>query len=187
MALERAGVDLDGARIIVGGTQQTSCSHVFAAGDVCGPLEVVHIAIQQGELAARNAVRLLRKSSEPMEQMDYRLKLFAIFSNPALAVVGLSEKEAREMGIPFIAASYPFADHGKSMVEGHTQGFVKLVVHSGTKQILGASVVGPEAAEIIHEVVVAMHFNATAGDLAKVPHYHPTLSEIWTYPAEELA
>jgi pyruvate/2-oxoglutarate dehydrogenase complex dihydrolipoamide dehydrogenase (E3) component len=187
MALDKAGVHLDGARVVVGDTQQTSCPHIFAAGDVCGPLEVVHIAIQQGELAARNAVRFLRRSSQPMDQMDYRLKLFAVFSSPSVAVVGLSEKEASELGVPFLAASYPFGDHGKSMVEGHTQGFVKLVVHAETKRILGASVVGPEAAEIIHEVVVAMHFHATAGDLARVPHYHPTLSEIWTYPAEDLA
>ena len=187
MTLNRAGVDLDAAHVLVSDTQQTSCPHIFAAGDVCGPLEVVHIAIQQGEVAARNAVRLLRKSSAPMEQMDYRLKLFAVFSSPSVAVVGLSEREASEAGIPFLAASYPFGDHGKSMVEGHIHGFVKLVVHAQTKLILGASVVGPDAAEIIHEVVVAMSFQATAGDLAKVPHYHPTLSEIWTYPAEELA
>ena len=56
-----------------------------------------------------------------------------------------------------------------------------------TRRILGAACVGPEASELIHEVVVAMRFNATAGELALIPHYHPTLSEIWTYPAEDLA
>ena len=84
-------------------------------------------------------------------------------------------------------AKYPFHDHGKSLIHGSTHGFVKLIAERGTRQIIGASCVGPEAAELIHEIVVAMHFRATAGELARIPHYHPTLSEIWTYPAEELA
>jgi pyruvate/2-oxoglutarate dehydrogenase complex dihydrolipoamide dehydrogenase (E3) component len=104
-----------------------------------------------------------------------------------MAMAGLTEAEARAEGIPFLSANYPFNDHGKSMVEGQLDGFVKLLVHAGTREIIGASVVGPHAAELIHEVVVAMHFRATAGELSRIPHYHPTLSEIWTYPAEELA
>jgi pyruvate/2-oxoglutarate dehydrogenase complex dihydrolipoamide dehydrogenase (E3) component len=64
---------------------------------------------------------------------------------------------------------------------------VKLVACKNTREILGATVVGPHAAELIQEIVVAMHFRASAGDLAKIPHYHPTLSEIWTYPAEDLS
>jgi pyruvate/2-oxoglutarate dehydrogenase complex dihydrolipoamide dehydrogenase (E3) component len=102
-------------------------------------------------------------------------------------MVGLTEAEAGAAGIPFLGATYPFNDHGKSMVEGCLHGFVKLLVHAETREIIGASVVGPHASELIHEVVVAMHFRATAADLARIPHYHPTLSEIWTYPAEELA
>ena len=73
------------------------------------------------------------------------------------------------------------------MVRGETAGMVKLVSNRATGEIVGGAVVGPEAAELIHEIVVAMHFRATAAALASVPHYHPTLSEIWTYPAEELA
>ena len=84
-------------------------------------------------------------------------------------------------------AKYPFNDHGKAIVKGETEGFVKLITERATGEILGGAVVGPEAAELIHEITVAMHFHGTAADLAKVPHYHPTLSEIWTYPAEELA
>jgi len=189
LALENGGVTTDqlhGRCISVQSTQQTSQPHIFAAGDVCGPLEVVHLAIQQGEIAARNAVRLLSNTAESLEEMDYRLKLLAVFSEPGVAMVGLTEAEAVAKEIPILTASHPFADHGKSMVEGHLQGFVKLIVHAETREILGGSVVGPHAAELIHEVVTAMAFRATAGDLARVPHYHPTLSEIWTYPAEEL-
>jgi pyruvate/2-oxoglutarate dehydrogenase complex dihydrolipoamide dehydrogenase (E3) component len=148
----------------------------------------VHIAIQQGEIAARNASRLQGgESSEALEHMDYRLKLFGVFTHPQVAMVGLTEREAADAGIPFVEAKYPFNDHGKSMVMGEMHGFVKLIAHKETREILGAAVVGPEAVELIHEVVVAMRFRATAGQLATVPHYHPTLSEIWTYPAEALA
>jgi pyruvate/2-oxoglutarate dehydrogenase complex dihydrolipoamide dehydrogenase (E3) component len=90
-------------------------------------------------------------------------------------------------GTPFQTATYPFNDHGKSLVMSETAGFVKLIAHSTTGEILGGSVVGPEATELIHEVVVAMRYRATARDFAAIPHYHPTLSEIWMYPAEELA
>jgi len=187
LRLDAAGVELIGNRIHTISTQQTSVPHIFSAGDVCGPLEVVHIAIQQGELAARNVARLLGSDTSPLEEMDYRLKLLAVFSEPGVASVGFTEAEAASAGIPILTASYPFADHGKSMVEGCLQGFVKLTVHAETRRILGGAVVGPHAAELIHEVVTAMFFNASASDLARVPHYHPTLSEIWTYPAEELA
>ena len=85
-------------------------------------------------------------------------------------------------------ATYPFADHGKAMVRGETDGLVKLMADRATGEILGASAVGPEAGEIIHELVVAMHYHARPPPTSRrFPHYHPTLSEIWTYPAEELA
>ena len=161
--------------------------HIFAAGDVCGPYEIVHIAIQQGELAARNAARQLGKLAGPAEEIDYRLKLFVLFTEPQMAHVGLTEKECRALGRNYCVASYPFADHGKAIVRGETEGFVKLIADKATGEILGGAVVGPEASELIHEISVAMHFHGTVTDLAKVPHYHPTLSEIWTYPAEELA
>jgi pyruvate/2-oxoglutarate dehydrogenase complex dihydrolipoamide dehydrogenase (E3) component len=174
-------------KIPVNLSQQTALPHVFAAGDVCSPLEVVHVAIQQGEVAARNAARLLADRHEPLESMDYRLKLFAVFTEPGFASVGAMEQELQESGIPFLISKYPFDDHGKSLVMGETWGFVKLIAHEQTGEILGAAIVGPEAAELIHEIVVAMQFRATAAQLAAIPHYHPTLSEIWLYPAEDLA
>lgn len=189
LALEKAGLDPARGCVPAGPTQQTPVPHIFAAGDVCGPYEVVHIAIQQGEIAARNAARWLApdRTATPLEQVDYRLKLFAVFSHPEVAAVGLSECEAMDRGIAFIEAKYPFNDHGKSLVKGETHGFVKLLAARDTREIIGAAVIGPDAAELIHEIVVAMHFRAKAGDLAQIPHYHPTLSEIWTYPAEALA
>ncbi len=186
LGLDVAGVKAGVGGVGVEGTQQTNVAHIFAAGDVCGPFEVVHLAVQQGEVAARNAARLLRGGGG-LERMDYRLKLFAVFSRPEVAAVGLTEREAGVLGLEVDVARYPFNDHGRSMVQGEEDGFVKLVVERASRKIAGAAVVGPSAAELIQEVVVAMHFGGTAGDLARVPHYHPTLSEIWTYPAEELA
>ncbi len=88
---------------------------------------------------------------------------------------------------PYAVARYAFADHGKAVVLGETDGFVKLIASPGKCEILGAAAVGPQAGELIHELAAAMYFRATAHDLLEIPHYHPTLSEIWTYPAEELA
>jgi pyruvate/2-oxoglutarate dehydrogenase complex dihydrolipoamide dehydrogenase (E3) component len=185
LALEAAGVPLGRGFVQVSRTLQTGVPHIFAAGDVCGQAEVVHVAIQQGEMAARNAARVLRGEAG-LEEMDYRLKLFGVFTEPQAAAVGMNEAEATASGRPWKAASYPFNDHGKSLVMGEIEGFVKMIADTTTGEILGASVVGPEAAELIHAVTVAMHFKCTVAEFARIPFYHPTLSEIWTYPAEEL-
>ena len=185
---EAAGLVIEkhSGRVICREDQRSGPNHLFAAGDVCGPHEVVHIAIEQGEIAAHNAAVMLGFLDEPEKKIDYRLKLYGIFTDPQIAMVGMTEAEAREVGREIKVASYPFDDHGKSMVMGEIHGFVKMIGDAKTEEILGASVIGPEAAELIHEIVVAMHFRATASEFIKIPHYHPTLSEIWTYPAEDL-
>lgn len=186
LGLDAAGVTLLGRKVGVQPTQQTSQPHIFAAGDVCSPLDVVHVAIQQGEVCARNAARLLR-GEEAVEQVDYRLLLFGVFSHPQVAAVGSSETDLTQQNVPFVSGSYPFNDHGKSMCMGETDGFVKMLAHRQTGEILGATCVGPHATELIHEVVVAMHHRSRVQDFMLIPHYHPTLAEIWTYPAEECA
>ncbi|HEY0793829.1 MAG TPA: FAD-dependent oxidoreductase [Chthoniobacterales bacterium] len=186
LGLPEAGVERDGrGAILVTPTMQTTEPTLFAAGDVTGTWEVVHLAIEQGVLAAQNAARLLQ--GKPLQSMDYRLKLFAMFSEPQVAFVGLTEREAAGQGLAIKSACYPFSDHGKGLVHGEPEGFVKLLCLAGTGEIVGGAVVGAAASELIHEITVAMYFRATAGQLASIPHYHPTLSEIWTYPAEELA
>lgn len=186
--LSRAGLDTPAGRpLTVNRAQQSAAPHIFGAGDVTGELEIVHIAIEQGETAARNAARLLRGKNEPLTTMDYRLRLFAVFTRPEAAMAGLTEREAAAAGRDIKAASYPFDDHGKSIVQGETHGFVKLLADRATGELLGGAIVGPHASELIHEVVVALRYRATAAEFLRIPHYHPTLSEIWTYPAEELA
>lgn len=182
LQLERAGVRCDRGRILTDETQRTSAPHIYAVGDCAGPYELVHLAVLQGETAGANLLQAV-----PLRRMDYRLLTFVIFSDPNVASVGLSELEAKRRGIPFLAASYPFQDHGKSMIMEALDGFVKLLADPNTGEILGGACVGPGAGDLIHEIVVAMAARLTVQQLAAVPHYHPTLAEIWTYPAEELA
>ena len=184
--LEAAGVRTSHNHLSTSLKQQTNVPHIFAAGDAAGPHEIVHIAIQQGEVAARNVHRLLEAKEEALEEIDYRLKLFVAFTEPQVAAIGLTERELLTANAPYAVARYAFADLGKAMVIGETDGFVKLIANPGNCEILGAAAVGPEAGDLIHELAAAMYFRATAHDLLRIPHYHPTLSEIWTYPAEEL-
>ncbi|HEY5753203.1 MAG TPA: dihydrolipoyl dehydrogenase [Chthoniobacterales bacterium] len=187
LGLENAGIVFKNGCLEVEPTQQTGVPHIFAAGDAAGPHEIVHIAIQQAEVAVRNAGRIVRgETAAPLEQTDYRSKLFVLFTSPEVAFVGLTEREAAAAGIDFGVATYPFDDHGKSMVLGETDGFVKLIARRPIGEIIGAAVIGPEASSLVHEIVAVMHFRGSAADIARMPHYHPTLSEIWTYPAEEL-
>lgn len=182
LGLENAGVQTEWGNIAVDDQMQTSTPNIYAVGDCNGIIEVVHIAIQQGEIAGHNAVKGTRKQT-----IDYRLKSEVVFTDPQFASVGLCEKDCEKQGIPYKVASYPFDDHGKSLVMGETHGFVKILCTPKTGEIIGAQIVGPEAGELIHELIAVMYFRGTVQDLAKIPHYHPTLAEIVTYPAEDLA
>jgi len=182
LGLENTGLKLENDRIITDARMQTSAPHIYAAGDCTGPHEIVHIAVQQAEIAAHNILNPRRP-----RKMDYRLLTSVVFTDPQIATVGLTEKEATARKIPFRAASYPFNDHGKSMIMEALDGFVKLLANPKTGEILGGCCVGPMGGELIHEITVAMAKRMTVHDFAATPHYHPTLAEIWTYPAEELA
>jgi len=179
--LSAASVNVNQGRIEVEQEMRTNVPHIFAVGDVNGLHEIVHIAIEQGEIAAHNATQ------EEARQFDERLKLSITFTDPPVASVGLSEKECQKLSILYLKATYPFDDHGKSLCMGETHGHVKLLCSPDSGEIIGAHVVGPEAGEMIHQMVTLMHFRGTVHDLVRLPHYHPTLSEIFTYPAEELA
>ena len=182
LGLEDIGVRVEGRRIATNAQMQTSLPHIYAAGDCTGLYEVVHIAIQQGEIAAHNLAH-----PDRMKPMDYRLITEVIFTEPQLAVVGLSEKSARAANRTYLAASYPFNDLGKSLIMEAKDGFVKLLADPATGEIIGGCCIGPVGGELIHEIIAAMHKRMTVHELAAMPHYHPTLAEIWTHPAEELA
>jgi pyruvate/2-oxoglutarate dehydrogenase complex dihydrolipoamide dehydrogenase (E3) component len=179
--LPAAGVETDKGRVTVDGEMRTNQKNIFAVGDVNGIHEVVHIAIQQGETAGFNAC-----NPEASKEVDDRLKASVVFTDPAVASVGLSEKECKAENIDYLVASHPFSDHGKSMCLGETHGHVKILCDPESGEVLGGHIVGPEAGELIHEIITLMHFRGTVNDLMNIPHYHPTLAEILTYPAEEL-
>jgi pyruvate/2-oxoglutarate dehydrogenase complex dihydrolipoamide dehydrogenase (E3) component len=184
-----ANLDLEAAGIVyhnmtgiaVGPDLRTAAPNVFAVGDVLGVYPLVHVAIYQGELAARNA---LLGTHEPV---DYTLqKAHTTFTDPQVAIAGESEKELQRAETPYLAATYRFDEHGKAIAIDRTKGFVKMMASPIDGRILGAAVVGPEGSDLIHEMIVAMAYRATVHDFIKIPHLHPTLAEIWTYPAEEL-
>ena len=176
-----AGVETDKGRVTVDDEMRTNQKNIFAVGDVNGIHEVVHIAIQQGETAGFNAC-----NPETSKKVDDRLKASVVFTDPAVASVGLSEKECKTANIDYLVASHPFSDHGKSMCLGETHGHVKILCNPVSGEVLGGHIVGPEAGELIHEIITLMYFRGTVNDLMNIPHYHPTLAEILTYPAEEL-
>ncbi len=182
LGLDLAGVRTENARIISNARMQTSAPHIYVAGDCTGPHEIVHIAIRQAEIAAHNFLHARKP-----RRVDYRLLTNVVFTDPQVATVGLTEKAATASGIPFLTATYPFNDHGKSLIMESLDGFVKLLANPRTGEILGGSCVGPMGGELIHEITAAMAKRMTVHELAAMPHYHPTLAEIWTYPAEELA
>ena len=182
LGLEGIGVQVEGGRIVTNAQMQTNLPHIYAAGDCTGPYEIVHIAIHQAEVAALNVAHPKRPKTA-----DYRLLTEVIFSEPQVAVVGLTQKKARASKLPYLSASYPFSDHGKSLIMEAKDGFVKLLADPASGEIIGGCCVGPVGGELIHEIIAAMQKRMTVHELAAMPHYHPTLAEIWTYPAEELA
>jgi pyruvate/2-oxoglutarate dehydrogenase complex dihydrolipoamide dehydrogenase (E3) component len=182
LALDHAGVTTERGRILANDRMQTSAPHIYAAGDCTGPHEIVHIAVQQGETAAHN----IAHPDQP-RRLDDRLLLQVVFTDPQLATVGLTETAAKARGVSYLVATYPFSDHGKSLIMEAKDGFVKLLAEPRSGEILGGACVGPLGGELIHEIAAAMAKRMTARELAALPHYHPTLAEIWTYPAEELA
>jgi len=161
--------------------QLTSIPHIYAAGDCAGPHEIVHVAIRQGETAARHAC------GESVPPMNYDHLLTVVFTDPQLAKVGLSPDQMRERGMEPVSASYPFDDHGKSILMEAKWGYVAVHADRESGRILGAECVSKDAGELIHSLSVAVALGATPADLLRADWYHPTLSEIWTYPLEDLA
>ncbi len=169
-------------QIIIDRFQRTSASHIYAAGDCSGPAEIVHIAIQQGELAARHAAGVKK-----LKPVDWSLLLNVVFTDPQLATIGRLERDLDAAGVPFIVASYPFNDHGKSILMDANYGYVKVIAEPKRGRILGAEIVGKDAGELIHAFSGPLAMRATVFDLLRAPWYHPTLAEIITYPLEEIA
>lgn len=169
--LENTGVDL-GRRggIRVNERMETSVEGIYAAGDVTGGFMLAHVAFEEGRVAAENALG-------GNASVDYSVIPRCVFTHPEVAAVGLSEEEAREKGYSVRVGRYPFANNGRAVAMGNTEGLVKIVANEKTGRILGAGIVGAGAAEAVAEVAVAMSAGVGAETLERTIHAHPTLSE----------
>jgi len=180
--LDAAGVPCHHITGIEVDDRMRTCNpNFYAIGDVAGKHMLVHVAIYEGELAARNAL-----GGDDRAVYDL-VKTHTIFSEPQIAIVGETERALIARGVAYVKGAYDFAEHGKAMCLNKTKGFVKMMAAPDTGKILGAAVIGPSGSDLIHEVIVAMHYGATVQEFRTIPHLHPTLAEIWTYPAEECA
>lgn len=180
LGLDVAGVNTQkSGHIDCNEMQVTSNPRIYACGDVSGPHEIVHVAIMQGETAGKHATG---RTAEPVE---YDTLLGVVFTDPQIGTVGLTETELKKRGIDYLVADYPFDDHGKSILMEAKYGYVKLFADK-TGTVLGAECVSKDAGELIHSMAVAVSLKANVRDLMKVHWYHPTLSEIWSYPIEDI-
>jgi pyruvate/2-oxoglutarate dehydrogenase complex dihydrolipoamide dehydrogenase (E3) component len=181
LSLEAAGVTTrKTGHIECDEMQRTANPKIYACGDVAGPHEIVHIAIMQGEVAAKHATN---RKAAPVHYDDL---LGVVFTDPQVGIIGLSEATLKARGLDYLSADYPFDDHGKSILMGAKYGYVRVFAEKKTGIVLGAECVSKDAGELIHSLAVAVTMKASVKDLLKVHWYHPTLSEIWSYPIEDI-
>ncbi|GAC1443227.1 MAG: mercury(II) reductase [Vulcanimicrobiaceae bacterium] len=179
--LARAGVAHDRGGIAVDATLQTSNPIVFAAGDVLGRRCLVHVAEYAGRIAARNAL----SGSRIVADFD-RYETHAVYTQPQVAVAGLTERACRERGIAIAVRHHPFADVGKALVSDMAHGFVKMLAEPGGR-IVGVAVVGDDAIDLIGEAIALVDRGATTREVADMPHLHPTMGEIFGRVADDFA
>ncbi|HBG47313.1 MAG TPA: dihydrolipoyl dehydrogenase [Deltaproteobacteria bacterium] len=179
IGLDAAGVKVEKGRVAVDERMETNVKGVFAIGDVTGKMLLAHVASSQGIVAANNA---LGKNA----RMDYSVIPAGIFTDPEIASVGLREKEAEEKGIPVSIGRFPYAASGKALGMGETEGFVQMLADPGTDKVLGCSIVGAHATDLIGEVAVAMKAGVTVKELTETVHAHPTLPEMVMEAAEDV-
>jgi pyruvate/2-oxoglutarate dehydrogenase complex dihydrolipoamide dehydrogenase (E3) component len=183
IGLDAAGVKVRlNGQIAINRWGQSSAPHIYAAGDCSGPAEIVHVAIQQAELAVRHAFGV-----EGAKPVNWDLLLNVVFTDPQLATIGRLEHELAAMKVTHLVATYPFDDHGKSILMEAKYGYVKVIAEPRRGRILGAEIVGKDAGELIHCFATPLAMRATVFDMLRAPWYHPTLAEIITYPLEEIA
>lgn len=179
--LQKTGMKLDNKQIpILNKYLQTSIKHIYVAGDSNDILGVVNVAVEHGRIAAENMF------GNKKETLDYHKIPIAVFSHPEIAWIGVTEKEAKEKKMDVKIGKLPYEDLGKAVCYGETEGFIKFIVDKKTNRILGVSIIGHLASDIIHEALPLIYFNAKLKDLSKMIHIHPTFGEIYGYLADEM-
>jgi dihydrolipoamide dehydrogenase len=144
---------------------------IYAIGDVItGPM-LAHKAEEEGIAAVEHM------AGQP-GHVNYDAIPNVIYTHPEIAAVGKTEAELKQAGIPYRKGSFPFVANGRAKALGDTDGFVKILAHAETDRILGVHIIGPRASDMIAEAAVAVEFSASAEDLARSVHAHPTLAEV---------
>jgi len=172
LGLKEAGVktDPDSGHIVVDASYRTSIPSIYAIGDlVPGPM-LAHKASAEG-IAAAECI-----AGKPGD-VNYDAIPAVIYTWPEVASVGLTEEQVKERDIPYCTGTYPFAGAGRARCMGETEGFVKVIAHGKTDRVLGVHIIGPRAADMIAECVLAVEFGASSEDIARTIHGHPTFAE----------
>jgi dihydrolipoamide dehydrogenase len=172
IGLEKLGIKLEKGFIPVGSYYQTSAAGIFAIGDVLSSPMLAHVASKEGEIAVEHLA-----GRQTPTRLDPNSIPGAVYCEPQLASFGYTEKAAKEAGLEFEKAVFPYRGAGKSVAIGKSEGLLKLLVDKETREILGAHVVGAEATELIHEILLAKTAELLPEDIAVMTHAHPTLSE----------
>jgi len=179
LGLEELGVRLIRGFVQTGHYGETAAAGVYAIGDLSGdsPL-LAHVASKEGELAVEHIAHRLTGSARP-EHSDVARDLIpsAVYCSPELASFGLSAEQAQMQGVSHKTFSFPYRAIGKAVATMQTEGFVKILADPATEEILGASIVGERATDIIHELILARQAELTVSELADMMHAHPTISE----------
>lgn len=178
IGLDQAGIKTTDKGIIeVDKTGKTNVDHIYAIGDIVPGPALAHKASYEGKVAAEVI------AGEPSE-VDYMAIPAVVFSDPELASVGYTEKEAKEAGYDVQTAQFPFAANGRALSLNDTDGFMKLVTRKEDDLIIGAQIAGQGASDMIAELGLAIETGMTAEDVALTIHAHPTLGEITSETAE---
>ena len=178
IAADKAGVNVDERGFIkVDNQMRTNVPHIFAIGDVVGQPMLAHKAIPEGKVAAE--VICGKK-----HYFDPKCIASVAYTDPELAWVGLTEKEAKAQGVNHEKATFPWAASGRALSMGREEGMTKLIFCPETKRLLGAGIVGVNAGDLIAETALAIEMGCDVEDIALTIHPHPTLSETIAQAAE---
>ncbi|HEU0165214.1 MAG TPA: dihydrolipoyl dehydrogenase [Thermomicrobiales bacterium] len=172
IGLENVGVTVEGDIIPVDSMLRTNVPHIYAIGDVNGQQMLAHTAMHHGIIAVEH---IAGKNPFPLDVLN---SASCTYCEPEIGSVGLTESQAKELGYEIKIGKFPMKPNAKATIEGHTDGFTKLIVDADTDDILGVHIVGPHATELIAEAGLARFLNASVQELATTVHPHPTVSEV---------
>lgn len=171
LGLENAGVKMDDrGRVEVNEHLQTNVGHIYAIGDVVKGAMLAHKAEEEGMFVAE-----VMKGEKP--HIDYNLIPNVVYTWPEVAGVGQTEEQLKEAKVDYKKGAFPFKASGRARASMDTDGMVKVLAHKETDEILGVHICGPRAADMIAEAVVAMEYRASAEDISRMSHAHPTFTE----------